>query len=165
MASGIVLMAGATASAFFIFALNRAVKMKEDKRPLAELLWVACGLIPLASVCLIWAATEGTTLSAKIVIFVVGAAIGGFGLVGISQWLAPTTPASAQEPGTTNPPAPPPTQRTYPPVVLDLGKNTRIEHSLIAGPGTGIESRGEGLTLHETDIFQVPPSANPAKDK
>jgi hypothetical protein len=103
--TGIIALAGAVAAAFFVFALNRAVKMKEEERPLAEFIWVAAGLLPLAGVCLIWAATEGLTLPSKIIIFVIGAAIGGFGLLGAGEWLKPTK--AAAPPVVSNNAAPP----------------------------------------------------------
>lgn len=94
--SHILGLAGTVAATFFIFALNRGLKMKEDKRPLAEFVWVAFGLLPLAAVCVIWANMEGLSLATRIVIFIVGAALGGFGLLGAAEWLKPAGPAFAQ---------------------------------------------------------------------
>gem|GEM_PF-5401895 len=56
MATGteIIVLAGTVSSGFLIFAFNRGVRMRDDNRTLAELLWYVGGLIPLALVCLVW---------------------------------------------------------------------------------------------------------------
>jgi hypothetical protein len=43
MATGteILVLAGAVATAFFALSINRGLKMRDDKRPLPELLWYA----------------------------------------------------------------------------------------------------------------------------
>lgn len=75
--------------------------MREDKRPLAQLLWYAGGLIPLAGVALMWASTGDQMLIAqRTFLFIAGAAIGGCALLAAGEWIRPT---NAQPP----PPLPP----------------------------------------------------------
>jgi len=99
MATGtqILALAGTVSSGFLIFCLNRGLKMRDAKRPLAELLWSAGGLIPLAGVCIFLASTGDQPVTAqRVVLFIVGAAIGGFGLLAAGEYLRPAT---AQTPG------------------------------------------------------------------
>jgi hypothetical protein len=97
MATGteIVILAGTVSSGFFIFSLTRGLKMREEGRPLAELLWYVCGLIPLAGVCLFWVSIGNQpVLSQRIVLFVIGAVIGGCGLLAAGELLRPATAQS-----------------------------------------------------------------------
>jgi hypothetical protein len=91
MHTEILLLAGAVAAAFFALSINRGLKMRDDKRPLAELLWYAGGLIPLAGVCLFWASMGDQPVTPqRIILFVIGAAIGGFALLAAGEWIRPT---------------------------------------------------------------------------
>jgi hypothetical protein len=95
--TGILILAGAIAVAFFAFSLNRGLKMRDEKRPLAEPLWYAGGLIPLAGVALLWVATgDQAVLAQRIVLFVLGGAIGGCALLAIGEIIRPTGGAFAQ---------------------------------------------------------------------
>ena len=93
----IVVLAGSVSSAFFIFALNRGLKMKEEGRPLAELLWYSGGLVPLAAVALVWASMGDQPVTfQRVALFTIGALIGGFALLAAGELIRPVTPVSAQ---------------------------------------------------------------------
>ncbi|SEN11355.1 DUF2339 domain-containing protein [Bradyrhizobium sp. OK095] len=101
MASGteILVLAGTVSSAFSIFAANRGLKMRDDKRPFAELLWYSGGLVPLASICLIWASMgEQPIMPQRVILFIVGAAIGGCALLAAGEILRPVNIVQAQTP-------------------------------------------------------------------
>ncbi|HEX4053155.1 MAG TPA: hypothetical protein VHX86_02715 [Tepidisphaeraceae bacterium] len=107
----ILILAGAAVVAFGGVSLNRGLKMRDDKRPVAELLWYSGGLIPLAGVCLVWAGMGDQPVTAqRIILFVIGAAIGGIGLVGIGEYVRP---AQAQYTGTAAPQGDGPTINTW----------------------------------------------------
>ena len=73
--------------------------VRAEKSPLAELLWYAGGLLPLAVVCLFWASMgDQPVLPQRIVLLVVGAVIGGCGLLAIGELIRPTITAQAQTP-------------------------------------------------------------------
>lgn len=100
MHTEILILAGTVSSAIFALSINRGLKMRDDKRPLAELLWYAGGLVPLAGVCLYWASLGDQPVTAqRLILFILGAAIGGFGLLAAGEVLRPTG-ASAQGDGT-----------------------------------------------------------------
>jgi hypothetical protein len=103
--TGIILLVGALAVAFFGLSVTRGLKMRDEKRHVAELLCYALALMPFAAVALIWAATEGLNMKSRIIIFIVGALIGGFGLAGAAEWLKPTT-SSPSKPGAQSVPHP-----------------------------------------------------------
>ena len=88
----ILVLAGTVSSAFFIFAANRGLKMSDDKRPLAEFLWYAGGLVPRAGVCLLWASMGDQPVPLqRTILFIVGGVIGGFCLLAAGEWLRPAT--------------------------------------------------------------------------
>jgi hypothetical protein len=136
MATGneILVLAGTVSSAFFIFSANRGLKMRDDKRPLAEVLWYGGGLIPLAGVALMWASTGDQMLMAqRTVLFVVGAIIGGCALLVAGELLRPVGPVSAQQ---------------APPQSPDI---------VIQGPGSAYSSGQTGGVTAGTYINQAPP--------
>lgn len=97
--TGMLALAGTVASGFFIFSLMRGLKMREEKRRLAELLWYAGGPLLLAGVCLFWTSLgDQPVLVQRIILFTVGAAIGGCALLAAGEWLRPST-AAAQSSG------------------------------------------------------------------
>ena len=75
--------------------------MRDDRRHVAEFLWYACGLIPLAGVCLFWVSMgDQPVVAQRVVLFIVGAAIGGCALLAAGEWWRPTVAAAqAQTPG------------------------------------------------------------------
>jgi hypothetical protein len=98
--TGIIILAGTVAAGFFIFSLTRGLKMRDDKRPLVELLWYAGGLLPLGGVCLFWASMgDQPVVPQRIILFVAGAAIGGCALLAAGEWLRPTQAQQAQSSG------------------------------------------------------------------
>jgi hypothetical protein len=105
MATGteILLLAGTVSSGFLIFSLNRGTKMRDDRRLIAELLWYATGLLPLAGVCLIWASMGDQPVTyQRIILGIVGAVIGGCALVATGEWIRPGSTAMAQSQPTSN---------------------------------------------------------------
>lgn len=93
--TGIVALAGTVASGFCFFSFARGLKMREEKRRLAELLWYAGGLLPLAGACLFWAGMgDQPVLAQRIILFTVGAAIGGCALLAAGEWLRPSVAAA-----------------------------------------------------------------------
>jgi hypothetical protein len=130
--TGLLVLAGTVSSGFFIFSLTRAARMRDDKRPVAELLWYSGGLIPLAAVCLIWASMGNQPVTAqRIILFVLGAAIGGFGLIGAGEYLRPPAQCSADSDAGSTRSAFSETQsiKTLP---LDLGGNETLRLDNIA---------------------------------
>ena len=102
---GTLALLGTVSSGFLIFCLNRGLKMRDDKRAIAGLLWYAGGLIPLMGVCLLWAGMEGQALlPQRIALFVVGAALGGIALLMLGEYIRPTA-AQQTAPGMTNGPS------------------------------------------------------------
>jgi hypothetical protein len=88
----LLLLAGTVAAGFLILSINRGLKMRDDKRVLVELLWYAGGLLPLAGVCLIWVSMgDQPVMPQRIILFILGAAIGGIGLLAAGEWLRPAT--------------------------------------------------------------------------
>jgi hypothetical protein len=101
MATGteILVLAGTVASGILILSVNRGLKMRDDRRPFAELLWYAGGLMPMAAVCLYWASMgDQPVMPQRVILFIIGAAIGGCALVGAGEWFRPAT-AVAQSGG------------------------------------------------------------------
>jgi hypothetical protein len=86
----------AISSAFFIFCLTRGQKMREEKNFWPELFWYAGGLIPLATVTLVWTAMENQAVPQRILLTALGAALGGISLYALGEYLRPMTPALAQ---------------------------------------------------------------------
>lgn len=90
MHTEILLLAGTVSSGFLILSVTRGLKMRDEKRPLAELLWYAGGLLPLAGVCLYWTSIGGQPVMAqRIVLLIVGAIIGGCALAAAGEFLRP----------------------------------------------------------------------------
>jgi len=87
---------GACALAFLAIANTRALKMREQSRFAAEYFWYAGGLLPLALAC-VFLASNGdlAMMPQRFLLFVVGALLGGSFLLGVGEWVRPTT-ASAQ---------------------------------------------------------------------
>lgn len=103
MATGteILLLAGTVASGFAALSITRGLRMKDDKRLVAEWLWYAGGLVPLAAVCLFWASTGDQLVAPqRLILFVLGAAIGGFGLLAAGEWVRPIQAQAQDHPGT-----------------------------------------------------------------
>src|SRR5450432_2683883 len=103
ISTSILTLAGAVAVAFFVFSLNRGAKMRDDGRFLAASLWYSGGAIPLAGICLMWTSTgDQLVMLQRILLFTLGATIGGFALLAVGEAIRPTSPVSAQqvEPGT-----------------------------------------------------------------
>jgi hypothetical protein len=103
MHTEILILAGTASSGLLALSINRGLKMRDDKRPLAELLWYAGGLIPMAAVCLYWASMgDQPVMPQRIILFIIGAAIGGCALLGAGEWFRPTS-AIAQSGGAVPP--------------------------------------------------------------
>jgi hypothetical protein len=95
MGNGILSVLAIT-SAFFIFCLTRGQKMREEKRFWTELFWYAGGLIPLATVTLVWTTMENQAVPQRFLLIALGAALGGISLYALGEYLRPMTPALAQ---------------------------------------------------------------------
>jgi hypothetical protein len=82
----------ACALAFLTIAHTRAMKMKEQARVAAEMLWYAAGLLVLCLAGVFFASTgDLPMLPQRILLFVVGALFGGVALVGIGEWVRPSS--------------------------------------------------------------------------
>ena len=74
--------------------------MRDEKRPVAALLWYGAGLLPLTGVSLFWATTGGQQLMLqRIFLFVLGAALGGCLLLLAGERLRPQGAALANVAG------------------------------------------------------------------
>jgi hypothetical protein len=92
----LIVLAGTVASGFLFLSITRGLKMRDEKRPLAEYLWYGTGLLPLAGVSLFWASMgDQPVLAQRIVMFTIGATIGGCLLLAAGEWMRPA-PAQAQ---------------------------------------------------------------------
>jgi hypothetical protein len=99
MGTEILGLAGTVSAGFLIFCANRGLKMRDERRPLAEFLWYVSGLIPLAGVSLIWASMGDQPVTPqRIILFIIGAAIGGCGLLAVGEMVRPIALANAQTP-------------------------------------------------------------------
>jgi hypothetical protein len=75
----------------------RGLKMRDDSRPLAELLWYSAGAFFLAGASLLWVSLEPEIMNQhRIILGVVGAIFGSIGLMALGEWIHPATPAKAQ---------------------------------------------------------------------
>lgn len=78
------------ALAFLAIAHTRAMKMKEQSRVTAEMLWYVGGLLPLVLVCIFIASNGDLPMTPqRILLFCVGGFVGGFSLVGLGEWVHP----------------------------------------------------------------------------
>jgi hypothetical protein len=92
----LIALAGTVATGFVYFAFNRGAKLKDDKRQAVAFLWYAVGLIPFAGIGLVWASMGGQLVTPqRIILFVVGAAIGGLLLMALGELLRPSPQAPA----------------------------------------------------------------------
>jgi hypothetical protein len=92
---------GAAALAFLTIAHTRAMKMKEQSRIASEMFWYAGGLLPLALVCAFLASNgELPMIPQRILLFLVGALLGGATLVGIGEWVHPGSTVAQGSPTT-----------------------------------------------------------------
>jgi hypothetical protein len=90
MAPGILTFAGTIAVAWLVFAANHAVKMKNEESYLSAYCWCLFGLAPIAFVCLAWALAEDQPMWAvRILLFIIGAIIGGIGFLAIGELVRP----------------------------------------------------------------------------
>jgi hypothetical protein len=108
MQTGVLTFAGVLAVAFCTaFVHPKAVQMGKEGRHFAQYVWYTIGLSAVGLVLLGWAQSGDQFLAAqRILLFVVGAMIGGCALVAAGEWLRPSqalaqTPAGA--PMTTGP--------------------------------------------------------------
>ncbi len=95
---------GACALAFLAIAHARAMKMKEQSRFAEEYFWYAGGLIPLALASIFLAANgDFPMIPQRILMFSIGALLGGSLLLGIGEIIRPM-PANSQTPSSPVPP-------------------------------------------------------------
>jgi hypothetical protein len=95
--TGIIALAGTIAAGFLILSINRGLKMRDDGRPAIEFLWYAGGLIPVAGVFLLWISIgDQPMLAQRIVLGVIGAAMGACALIALGEVMRSNNPASAQ---------------------------------------------------------------------
>lgn len=75
--------------------------MRDEGTRLAELFWYAGGLLPLASVVLFWASMGDQPVNIqRSILFIIGAVIGGCGLLAFGEWIRPTPIASSLDAST-----------------------------------------------------------------
>ena len=81
---------GTCALAFLAIAHARAMKMKEQSRFAAEYFWYSGGLLPLVFACMFLASNGDFPVTAqRVLLFCVGALIGGTFLLGFGEWMRP----------------------------------------------------------------------------
>jgi hypothetical protein len=85
----------------------RGLKMKDNSRVLAELLWYTFGAAILAGAAILWISMEKEVLvQYRIVLALLGAIFGALSLLSIGEWIRPIASASAQTPQVGSQPAP-----------------------------------------------------------
>ncbi len=104
--------------------------MRDDKRPLPEFLWYVGGFLPLAGVCLIWTSMGDQPVTPqRIMLFILGAAIGGFSLLAAGELIRPINAQTPSEP-------PPITNGEKPPVHV-IGNNNVVSVGQTGGVTAG----------------------------
>jgi hypothetical protein len=88
----------AIVSGFLFFCFTRGQKMREDKRAWPELFWYAGGLLPLALVTLVWTSMENQAVAQRVLLILIGGAVGALLLYSLGEYLRPTVAQPASQP-------------------------------------------------------------------
>jgi hypothetical protein len=107
----ILTFAGALAVAFCTaFCIPRAVHMNKEGRHLAEYVWYTIGVSAVGLVLIGWAQSGDQYMAAqRVLLFIVGALIGGCALLAVGEWIRPVAAQQPQPPQEQPVSKPPPT--------------------------------------------------------